>query len=112
MGLTRYFYTDQENPRPMTFEEVKAGVQAVKAVAERRKDEFRVDHLTNTAIVINVRSDNAVESFCFEPTKIDGGLFVQEFNYCKTNEYPEDEGVREMIGALQSAVNNKLHVSD
>ena len=112
MGYTRYFYTDEDEPKQMTLDEVMAGVQAIRIVAERRKDEFRIDHLTDTKILINVRSDNPVESFAFMPTAIGKGLFVQEFGSCKTNQCPEDEGIKEMLDVLQAAVNNKLRISD
>lgn len=111
MGLSRYFYTDEIDPKPMTSAEVKAGVQAIKAVAERRRDEFQIDSLTETSILVNVRSRNRVEGFCFDPIVTEGG-YVQKFNFCKTNRCPEDAGVAEMIEALQQAVNNKLHISD
>ncbi len=96
----------------MTFDEVKAGVQAIKVVADRHRGEFRIDRLTETSILINVRSSNPVESLCFEPTATGEGQFVQRTGFCKTNRYPEDEGIREMLEALQAAVNNKLHIRD
>lgn len=108
MGFTRYFHT----LRPMTLDEVKAGVRAIKAVAERRSSEFRIDRLTETSIWVNVRSSNPVESLCFEPTATGEGQFVQGADFCKTNRCSEDEGIREMLEALQTAVNNKLHVRD
>lgn len=109
MGFTRYFMTpDTEEAELMTLDEVRAGVAAIKAVAECRRDEFLIDQLTETSILVNVRSENPVESLAFRPTKIRDNEWLLFFNHCKTNEYPEDDGIREMLEALQAAVNNKI----
>ena len=111
MGFTRFYYTDTSKPQPMSAEEVRAGVRAIKEVVRRRSSEFRVDHETATSILVNVRSENPVESLSFDPAPTRNGLFVLKFGFCKTNGCSEDEGVREMLEALQRAVRGKLHIS-
>jgi hypothetical protein len=115
MGFTRFFRTDEENPQPMTLEEVKAGVQAIKAVAERLKNIFDVTTITDTSILVVPRRDN-IEWLVFEPREDEKGLFVlspdSTKTFCKTYERdPEDAGVEEMLYALQQAVNSKLYMS-
>lgn len=106
MGFTRYL----EGTKPLTLTEVVTAVHAIKTVAERLKDDFKIIHETRTEIAIEVRSDNPVEGFMFKPVRSGGGFFVLEFTSCKTNSYREDTGIKEMISALKKVLRRKLKV--
>lgn len=107
MGFTRYFQTDEERPVLMSLEEVKAGILAVRSVVERYKNMFAIQTQTETSIQVRALSENPVEWLCFEPTPVLGG-FIQKSESCKTYLCPKDRGIKEMLDALQKAVNNKL----
>ena len=111
VGFTRFFHTDEDDPRVMTPEEVKAGVLAIKEVVDQHSDLFSIDHISDTEIVVNVRSDHPVETFAFDPEAVEGG-FVLEFACCKTNGEMEDAGIKKMIDALLDAVHHKLVTFD
>ena len=106
MGFTRTFYLKDLNYK-ITLNEVKAGVLAIATVANRLKDEFKITHIDETSIVVVVRSGNPVEGFLFKPVQIGDG-YILDVTRCKTNEEPEDEGIKEMLKELQKAVNDKL----
>ena len=109
MGFSICFRTSGR--KTITLAEVMAGVQAIKMVAERRRHEFVIQLLEETAIAVNVRSDRPVESFVFRPKLVKEGVFLLPFTSCKTNAEPETEGIKEMLEALQTALGGKLHIT-
>ena len=118
MPYTRFFQTDKENPRLMTESEVRAGVKAIKAVAELHSDLFEITSFTLTSIVVDTcSSDEGPAPFRFCPTRVWEGCYALPLdNWCEIGSEDGidryDEVVVEMIEALQAAVNNKLIVSD
>ncbi len=117
MGNRYSFFTDPEEMKFMTLDEVKAGVRAIKAVADQHRDRFWIVCWNETAIVVDGRLEKLTENFCFQPTEITEGAYKGMFYLpeygccCKTNHPHEDAVVSDMITELDVAVNHKLCMS-